>query len=37
MIVILEGLERTGKSTLAKIFEEKGLVNFNVHYHFIDF
>lgn len=37
MIVILEGLERTGKSTLAKIFEEKGFVNFKDHNHLRDF
>lgn len=33
MIVILEGLERTGKSTLAKQFEEHGFVNFKDHNH----
>lgn len=33
MIVILEGLERTGKSTLAKQFEERGFVNFKDHNH----
>ena len=37
MIVILEGLERTGKTTLAKIFEEKGFVNFKDHNHLRDF
>lgn len=37
MIVILEGLERTGKSTLAKIFEEKGFVNFKDHNHLRNF
>lgn len=33
MIVILEGLERTGKSTVAKQFEEKGFINFKDHNH----
>ena len=33
MIVILEGLERTGKSTLAKQFEEHGFINFKDHNH----
>lgn len=37
MIVILEGLERTGKTTLAKIFEEKGFVNFKDHNHLRNF
>ena len=37
MIVILEGLERTGKTTLAKIFEERGFVNFKDHNHLRDF
>lgn len=37
MIVILEGLERTGKTTLAKIFEEKGFINFKDHNHLRDF
>lgn len=37
MIVILEGLERTGKTTLAKIFEEKGFVNFKDRNHLRDF
>ena len=37
MIVILEGLERTGKTTLAKIFEKKGFVNFKDHNHLRDF
>ena len=36
MIVILEGLERTGKTTLAKIFEERGFVNFKDHNHLRD-
>lgn len=33
MIVILEGLERTGKSTIASIFEKHGFVNFKDHVH----
>ena len=33
MIVILEGLERTGKSTIAKQFEDRGFVNFKDHNH----
>lgn len=37
MIVILEGLERTGKTTLAKIFEEHGFVNFKDHNHLRNF
>ena len=37
MIVILEGLERTGKTTLAKVFEERGFVNFKDHNHLRDF
>ena len=37
MIVILEGLERTGKTTLAKIFEEKGFINFKDHNHLRNF
>ena len=37
MIVILEGLERTGKTTLSKIFEERGFVNFKDHNHLRDF
>ena len=37
MIVILEGMERTGKSTLAKIFESKGFVNFKDKVHNEDF
>ncbi len=37
MIVILEGLERTGKSTLAKIFEERGFINFKDHNHLRNF
>lgn len=37
MIVILEGLERTGKTTLAKIFEERGFVNFKDRNHLRDF
>ncbi len=37
MIVILEGLERTGKTTLAKIFEEYGFVNFKDHNHLRNF
>ena len=37
MIVILEGLERTGKTTLAKVFEKHGFVNFKDHNHLRDF
>lgn len=37
MIVILEGLERTGKTTLAKIFEERGFVSFKDHNHLRNF
>lgn len=37
MIVILEGLERTGKTTLSKVFEEKGFVNFKDHNHLRNF
>ena len=37
MIVILEGLERTGKTTLAKIFEKRGFVNFKDHNHLRNF
>nr|DAG64287.1 MAG TPA: Nucleoside 2-deoxyribosyltransferase [Caudoviricetes sp.] len=37
MIVILEGLERTGKTTLAKIFEERGFINFKDHNHLRNF
>lgn len=33
MIIILEGLERTGKSTIASIFEKHGFVNFKDHVH----
>lgn len=37
MIVILEGLERTGKTTLAKIFEDRGFINFKDHNHIRNF
>lgn len=37
MIVILEGLERTGKTTLAKAFEDRGFINFKDHNHLRNF
>lgn len=37
MIVILEGMERTGKSTLAKALEERGFINFKDHNRFREF
>ena len=36
MIVILEGLERTGKSTVAKRFEKRGFINFKDRNHIRD-
>ena len=37
MLVILEGMERTGKSTLAKALEERGFINFKDHNRFREF
>lgn len=37
MIVILEGMERTGKSTLADEFEKRGFVKFKDHNRFLEY